>query len=62
MPSIRIPLLVEYRKAAQRLLHRNGTLEIDNYAVVQHGEAGKPGAYVQAWVWVSDEDVTDADR
>lgn len=43
---------------ARKLYHREGELEIDDGAVVSRAD-GNPsgGAYVQAWVWVPDEDV-----
>lgn len=41
----------EYIEAA-REHQREGTLEIDDGAVVSRGS--DPGAYVQAWVWVED--------
>lgn len=44
-----------YRQAAKNLHHREGEIEIDNDAVVSKGNDN--GAYVQAWVWVSDEDL-----
>lgn len=43
-----------YRTAAKRLHHRDGEIEIDEEAEVSLGD--DPGAYVQAWVWVSRED------
>lgn len=45
---------------------RDGELEIDDNAVVSHGEDN--GAYVQAWVWVGfggtkfDKDPVDAEQ
>jgi hypothetical protein len=40
-----------YRAAAQRLHHKEGEIEIDDAALVSLGD--DPGAYVQAWIWVS---------
>lgn len=42
-----------YREQAKRTYEDEGTLEIDDEATVS--QCGT-GAYVQAWVWVSDED------
>lgn len=53
-------------KAAHRIHHNDGEIEIDSHgsplptARVSRGE--DPGAYVLAWVWVYDVDVTPADR
>lgn len=44
-----------YRRAARAEYHREGEVEIDNNAVISRGD--DPGAYVQAWVWVSHEEV-----
>jgi hypothetical protein len=44
-----------YREAARKLHHREGEIEIDDWPMVSAG--GDPGAYVAAWVWVSDEDL-----
>lgn len=41
-----------YRKQAKERFHKEGELEVDDRAVVSKGE--DDGAYVQAWVWVSD--------
>jgi hypothetical protein len=43
-----------YRDAANRRYGRDGELEIDDGAIVSVGD--DPGAYVQAWVWVSNEE------
>jgi hypothetical protein len=43
-----------YRVAAKRLHHKEGTIEVDDAAPVSIGD--DDGAYVQAWVWVSNED------
>jgi hypothetical protein len=49
-----------YIKAARRLHGREGTLEIDDDPKVSEG--CDEGAYVAAWVWVADADVTAEDR
>jgi len=43
-----------YRKAAARRYEREGECEIDDGALISHG--GDEGAYVQAWVWVYDDE------
>lgn len=43
-----------YRKAAKELHLSEGTLEIDSNAIVSQSDDG--GAYVQAWVWVDDDE------
>jgi hypothetical protein len=48
-----------YRRAAKRLFHEDGTLEIDGTATVSEGS--DDGAYVQAWVWVSDINIRPED-
>ena len=46
--------VVEY---AQRALAKEGTIEIDADATVSRSAANEDrGAYVAAWLWVSDED------
>ena len=45
----------QYRAAAKRIHEEEGTVEIDSNAIV--GFSGDGGAYVQAWVWVYDDDV-----
>lgn len=47
-------------KAAQRLFSDEGTIEIDDAAKISRAD-GNPehGAYVQAWVWVYDRDVSE---
>jgi len=42
-----------YVAAAKALNKEEGILEVDAGALVSHSEEG---AYVQAWVWVSDPD------
>lgn len=44
-----------YRAAAQFLHHNEGTVEIDDQAPASWGNDG--GAYVQAWIWISDDAV-----
>jgi hypothetical protein len=34
---------------------KDGEIEIDDRAPVNPGD--DPGAYVQAWIWISDDDV-----
>ena len=52
-----------YQAAARRLHHREGTLEIDNDSTVAEcSNDTDDGAYVAAWVWVADKDVTAEDR
>lgn len=43
-----------YRAAARERHHRGGELEIDDGATVSLSEGG---AYVSAWVWVSEDEV-----
>lgn len=51
-----------YVAAARVMFNDEGTLEVDDGAVVSQAD-GNPdgGAYVQAWVWVSDDDAADID-
>ena len=42
-----------YRDAAYRIWHRDGEIEIDDDALISRGTDN--GAYVQAWVWVYDD-------
>jgi len=56
-----------YRAAAHRKYHDEGTIEIDDLAKVSRitpseSTDGAHGAYVQAWVWVYDDDITKDDR
>lgn len=47
----------KYVAAAQRRHQDEGTLEIDEGATVSDsGDSEEGGCYVQAWVWVTDED------
>ncbi len=43
-----------FREKAGEKYHSEGQIEIDADAVVSRGEDA--GAYVQAWVWVDDDD------
>lgn len=45
-----------YRNYAYDCWHRDGELEIDPTAVVSLSDDG--GAYVEAWLWVDDQDVS----
>jgi hypothetical protein len=44
-----------YRAAAKSMFEDEGTLEIDGNAIVSIGD--DPGAYVEAWVWVPQENI-----
>jgi len=44
-----------YRRTAQLFKGKDGELEVDDNAKISKGDDA--GAYVQAWVWVSDEEV-----
>jgi hypothetical protein len=52
------PTNQQYVKAAQRLYNKDGECEIDEFDStlnqVSHGE--DLGAYVQAWVWVPEDE------
>lgn len=51
------PAVERYREAARRMYHDEGAIEIDDHAVISTpAEGGDAGRYVQAWVWVSDEE------
>jgi hypothetical protein len=52
------PVLRAYRRRAKKM-YKEGELEIDDDAVVSHGD--DHGAYVQAWIWVEDEDEEEDD-
>ncbi len=45
----------QYRNAATVQYGEDGSIEIDPGATVSRGD--DPGAYVQAWVWVSNNQV-----
>lgn len=51
-------LIHHYREAAVEFHHDEGELEVDDHAPVSQAN-GNPdeGAYVQAWIWISDEEV-----
>jgi hypothetical protein len=44
-----------YRNAAKRVWHDDGQIEIDEDAIVSHSSGS--GAYVQAWVWICDDQI-----
>lgn len=46
----------DYRRAARRLHERDGVIEIEEFAHIEDAD-DRPGVWVEAWVWVSDEDV-----
>ena len=50
------PATEAYRIKAREIYQVEGECEIDDAAEVSISDSG--GAYVQAWVWVSDEDLT----
>lgn len=52
------PTESDYREAAIDVHYDEGTLEVDDNAPISQAE-GNPdeGAYVQAWIWVTDEEV-----
>jgi hypothetical protein len=46
--------------AQERTIHEEGTLEVDDEAIVSEGDGeGDAGAYVMAWLWVPDDCVPD---
>ncbi len=45
----------QYIEAARRQYEKEGEIEVDETAVVSRGE--DEGAYVQAWVWVSNSEL-----
>lgn len=51
----RDPELACYRQYAIEHMVREGETEFDDTAIVSAG--GDEGAYVMAWVWVSDDDI-----
>lgn len=53
-PEDNSPAAQKYREAAKRFKHRQGELEIDDFAAVSFG--ADDGAYVQAWVWIDETD------
>lgn len=48
----------KYRAAAKRLWADDGSIEIDDDAKVSRADdpEAEAGAYVQAWVWVGNDD------
>lgn len=60
LPNEPRPTNEQYLAAAKRIHVEEGTLEIDEPAIVSQSEGG--GAYVQAWVWVHDEDAINEKR
>jgi hypothetical protein len=49
-----------YRTAARRQYQREGEIEVqDNAVISRSSDPGDPGAYVQAWVWVYEEDAAE---
>jgi hypothetical protein len=56
---MKVPTDRQMIEAAQRLYNDEGTTEVDDNAVVSRDPKNPDsGAYVQAWVWVHDEDAT----
>lgn len=45
--------IAAYQRGAESLA-RDGEIEVDESPVISKGD--DPGAYVQAWLWVSDDD------
>jgi hypothetical protein len=54
-PEYKTPFEQAIRKGARQIYQEEGTLEIDDDAIVSQSEGG---CYVAAWVWVPDEDET----
>jgi hypothetical protein len=54
-PEYKTPFEQAIRKRARQIYQEEGTLEIDDDAIVSQSEGGY---YVAAWVWVPDEDET----
>ncbi len=50
----------QYIDAARLQYESEGEVEFDDDARISHGD--DPGAYVQAWVWVNDNQVRDTDE
>lgn len=48
---------IRYREAAHTLHVKDGTLEIDSNAEISRGDGG---AYVQAWIWVPQDQLETA--
>ena len=53
MPDER-PSDAAFHGAAKAKHHKEGSVEIDDDALVSVGD--DPGAYVQAWIWVEDSE------
>lgn len=53
----------QYRAVARAQYHCDGEIEIDENAPLSQAD-GNPdgGCYVQAWVWVSDEEIDSAEK
>lgn len=51
----------KYIELAKKKYESEGTLEIDDEAVISRSPEGG-GAYVQAWVWVEDGEVKNENR
>jgi len=51
------PTLAAYRTRARTTRHNEGAVEIDEAAPVSW--AGEGGAYVQAWIWISDDELSE---
>jgi hypothetical protein len=49
-----------YRERAKELYGVDGEIEVDNNARISRGD--DPGAYVEAWLWVSDDRGTDGPK
>lgn len=54
----------KFVQAAKRLFTDEGTLEVDDGATVSRNDVKNEsdGAYVQAWVWVSNQDARQEKR
>ncbi len=52
-PEYKPPFEQAIRKKAHQIYQQEGTLEIDDDAIVSQSVGG---CYVAAWVWVPDED------
>lgn len=48
----------QYIEKARERYGSEGEVEIDDGAIISRGH--DPGAYVQAWVWVYDDEVNEA--
>lgn len=55
----------DYRRKAKKLYHEDGEIEVDDDAEVSWSSKvnGEPaGAYVQAWVWVDDDEAEEGEE